>query len=480
MLVMERHGKPAVAIVSDEFAANARMSSVAFGIPGNRFAVVPDSPEGIAPEKIIEEIDAVVDDIIEYLTTVPPPSGGSNGAAAAVAERLEEPPVGEHTGAAQVEAYTGLDQLDAVENFNRVFIDKGRGDGFPMAPPTAKRVEEMLSGTTRGRDEVIAILQPGMGLATVEKIAINCVMGGCEPNHLPVVMAAVKAVENMGFYARSWLMSTSASAPMVFISGPIVEELGIHTGQCTLGPSKWSKANIVIGRALNLTLMNVGYHRPREMDLDTIGTPLKWSMCTGENEERSPWQSFHVDHGFEAHENVVTVIPVGNQIEIAEFVSSDPRVLLNEFIYGTISHGGPIGVSNMGSPPGDRSHTVTDPSGKRKSLPGGLFILMAPEHAELLARFGWGKESAQNYLWINQKYPAKWAANMAKWWPAQTVREEWKWLLEASDYELDNTMLQCRQSPSNYHIVVVGGWGAKSIVLTTSGAISMMEVTDRA
>lgn len=454
--------------MAKEFELNARISSTAFGIENNRFVIVPDSPEGISPEKIVEEVDAVTDQIIEYLVTAPPPSGGSNGVAT-----LEAPAVSE----VAVEEYSGADQFEALENFNRTFIEKSRGDGFSLTPPTRERVEAMLAGTTRARDEVIAILQPGMGLATVEKIAINCVMAGCEPSHLPVVMAAVKAVENMGFYARGWLMSTSANAPLLFVSGPIVEELGIHTGQCTLGPSKWSMVNLALGRAFRLTLMNVGYNRPREMDMDTIGTPLKWSLCTGENKEKNPWEPFHVEHGFAKDENVVSVVPVTDQIEIADFVSKDPRALLNEFVYGTLSHGGPIGISNRGDP--DRGDTVTDSTGKRKSLPGGLFIMLAPEHAELLSRFNWSKSSAQNYLWINQKTPAKWMANLARWFPPHEVRQEWKWLLDASEYELDNTMLSCQQGPSNYRLVVVGGWGAKSLVFT-AGGISMMEVVDRA
>ncbi len=70
-------------------------------------------------------------------------------------------------------------------------------------------------------------------------------------------------------------------------------------------------------------------------------------------------------------------------------------------------------------------------------------------------------------------------ANLSRWYPSHEVRAEWKWLLEASEYELSTTMLHCQQGPGNYHIAVVGGWGAKSLVFS-AGGISMMEVTDRA
>lgn len=432
----------------------------------NRFAVVPESPEGIPPEKIQQEIDEAMSWIIECLTTPPPIEEHGNGKLTSTVVKR-----------APVERYEGSDQFDALDKFNETFLEKSRGDGFSLVPPTPERVERMLSGTTRSPDDVIAVLQPGMGLATIEKIAISCVMAGCEPSHLPVIMAAVKAIEAMGFYARAWLMSTSVNAPMLFLSGPIVEELGVHTGQCTLGPSKWSKTNIALGRALRLVLMNVGYNRPREMDMDTIGSPLKWSLCTAENLEMNPWSPFHVDNGFDENSNVVSVTSVTNQVELVDHLSKEPETLLNEFVYGTLYQGGGASLSNREDP--DQPDIITDPIGDRKMLPGGLFIMMAPEHAELLSRFNWPKDSVKNYLWLNQKVPAKWIANLAKWRPTHDMREEWKWILKASDYDLNTIMLPSRAGPSNYHLAVVGGWGAKTLAFTCS-EISMMEVMDRA
>ena len=105
--------------MAKEFEQNAELSSLAFGMANNRFVVVPDSPEGIAPEKIREEIDAVVDGIVECLTTPPPVAVGGNGAGAATA-----------VSRASVEQYEGSDQFEALERFNQAFVEKSRGDGF--------------------------------------------------------------------------------------------------------------------------------------------------------------------------------------------------------------------------------------------------------------------------------------------------------------------------------------------------------------
>ena len=74
--------------------------------------------------------------------------------------------------------------------------------------------------------------------------------------------------------------------------------------------------------------------------------------------------------------------------------------------------------------------------------------------------------------------PARWVANLTRWRPPHEIRDEWKWLLTASDEELDTVLVPSRTSPAEYHLAVVGGWGAKSIVYTTS-QLAMVEVTDR-
>ena len=70
----------------------------------------------------------------------------------------------------------------------------GWTDGRPVVPPTRERVERMLGPWAARRNELVAVLAPGQGRATVEKIAANAVMAGCLPEHLPVVLEAVRAI----------------------------------------------------------------------------------------------------------------------------------------------------------------------------------------------------------------------------------------------------------------------------------------------
>ena len=43
--------------------------------------------------------------------------------------------------------YEGWDRLEAVESFQRDFLDRELGDGFPLIPPTGEAVAAMLAGT---------------------------------------------------------------------------------------------------------------------------------------------------------------------------------------------------------------------------------------------------------------------------------------------------------------------------------------------
>src|ERR1700722_8037814 len=92
----------------------------------------------------------------------------------------------------QAPALGTIELPDSIEEINYHFYKQGWTDGLPVIPPTAERVERMLSGMSwRAPDAVIERIPPGMGVATLRTIAVNAVMAGCLPAHLPVVVAGV-------------------------------------------------------------------------------------------------------------------------------------------------------------------------------------------------------------------------------------------------------------------------------------------------
>ena len=249
MVELEKAGIPTVVILSNGFQRDADASAKAFGMAPIPRVEVPLVYNNITTDQAIEQTDPVVNEIMELLTK------GITG------EDIENQALQD----AQFKRFKfkGEDQFGALDAFNKEFLDRDWGDGFPLIPPTGQKVARMLSGTTLDPEDVVCTLPPGNGIVTVQKIAVNCVMAGCEPEHLPVVIAACKAISNMDpFEARGLLMSTSAGAPLIVVNGPIRNEIGLNYRRATLGPGKMSKVNVTIGRAFTLTLKNGGHWYP--------------------------------------------------------------------------------------------------------------------------------------------------------------------------------------------------------------------------
>ncbi len=77
-----------------------------------------------------------------------------------------------------------------VEKVSHDFYLRKLTDGLPVIPPTRERVNRFLKYTDMEPDEVVAVLPPLHGKATIEKIAINSVMAGCIPQFMGVVQHA--------------------------------------------------------------------------------------------------------------------------------------------------------------------------------------------------------------------------------------------------------------------------------------------------
>lgn len=244
-------------------------------------------------------------------------------------------------------------------------FDQGFSDGLPLVPPTPERVMRMLSGTHRDPQEVIASVPPNMGIATVEKIAINAVMAGCKPEYLPVVIAAVEAVCTDEFNIHGVTATTMGAAPVMIINGPIRHKIGMNMKLGALGAG--NRANATIGRALRLVVRNVGGASTGGVERSTLGNPMKFTMCFAEWEERSPWAPLHVERGFDVEDSVVTVFAMtGGPVHIVDQTSRAP-----DQIAGSLG----LGLEGVFLP-------------KLRNLPVDALLVVCPEHIDTLTREG--------------------------------------------------------------------------------------------
>ncbi len=186
-------------------------------------------------------------------------------------------------------------ELADLEDEHEAMFDRGWTDGLPVVPPTPERVLRMLRGTTRAPDDVVAVMPPDLVECTVEKVAVNAVMAGCLPEHLPVVLAALEAACTEEFALHGLLATTYFSGPMIVVNGPITRRIGMNSGVNALGQG--NRANATIGRAVQLVVRNVGGGRPGGIDRATLGNPGKLSFCFAEREEGSPFAPLAADRG---------------------------------------------------------------------------------------------------------------------------------------------------------------------------------------
>ncbi len=326
-----------------------------------------------------------------------------------------------------------LEDLDAI---NRLYRERRWSDGLPIVPPTRERVERMLHGTRRARHDVVARVAPGYGAATVERIAINAVMAGCEPAYLPVLISAVEAVADGQFNLQGIQATTNPVAIWVIINGPIARKLDVNATYNCLGEGTW--ANATIGRALRLVLRNVGGALPGDMDRATQGQPGKYTFCCAENEDANPWQPLHVERGFARGQSTVTVV-------------------------------GAEGTMNMNSHTKDAgelvrviAETMIHPPSNEYTHGGEPWLVLGPEHAEVLKRGGLSKADVKQRLWELSKMPARKmsAKDLAR---ARDSRSE-----EFGEIGPD-TMLTISHKPEDICIIVAGGPGTHSIYVPCFG-----------
>ena len=259
------------------------------------------------------------------------------------------------------------------DDLHEFLFDQGFTDGLPVVPPTAERVLRMIGGTARDPQEIVAEVPPNYAPASVEKIAVNAVLAGCKPAHLPVVLAAIEAVCTREFNIHGVNATTMGASPVLVVNGPIRARIGMNMRLGALGQG--NRANAAIGRAVRLAMRNIGGARPGGTERSTLGNPMKFTMCFAEWEERSPWPPLHVERGFDAEDSVVTAFAM----------TSGPVLCVDQSSRGARQLAGSIALSL------EAAHHV-------RAFTGDALLVVAPEHADTLWRDRFGKDDLRDHV----------------------------------------------------------------------------------
>jgi hypothetical protein len=231
---------------------------------------------------------------------------------------------------------------DPVAAVNRLYRDRGWTDGLPIVPPTLGRVDEMLGRSPLERHAVLGEVEPLGGVASVEKIAANAVMAGCEPPHFPVVLAAVQAILDPAFNLRGVQTTDENVAPLLVVNGPVARRLGVNSSWGALGPG-W-QANAAIGRAVRLIMNNLGGGWPGAVSFAGLGQPARYSLCLAEREDDTPWPPLHVELGYRPEQSTVTVLRAETVINVTGGLDELASVIGSAASLFTILHSGKVTV----------------------------------------------------------------------------------------------------------------------------------------
>ena len=411
----------AVEVCSTAFLTLGRAQARALGYAELPIAVVPH-PFGTVDRSVVRAFaEKCVDDIVALVCT---PQDSPATAST---------PAGVVAGATELEI---AHEPSLVAAFNRLCRERRWSDGLPVLPTTRESVDAMLARTHRAPHEIVAKLAPGFGAATVESIAINAVLAGCEPDYMPVLLAAVEAVADRKFNLQSIQSTTNPAAVWIIVNGPIATRLGINGKYNCLGEGTWS--NATIGRALRLLLRNVGGALPSEMDRATQGQPGKYTFCCAENEEGNPWQPLHVERGFARERSTVTVVGAEGTMNMCTLVKD-----ANELIRVIAS-------------------TFRHPTSNEYVHSGEPWLVLCPEHAEILYEAGFTKAEVKRRLWEESKMRA-----------SELSTEDLSRAQPSRAAELGaigpDTWLPISQRPDDIGIIVAGGSGAHSVYVPCFG-----------
>ncbi len=257
--------------------------------------------------------------------------------------------------------------LGELEDPFEALFERGFSDGLPLVPPTPERVVAMLDGTARDAQDVVALVPPYDGEATVEKVAINAVMAGCPPEVFPIVLAAVQAACDPVFALLGLVSTTHPAGPLVVVSGDFADKVSMNSAGNALGQG--NRASLTIGRAVALLVRNVGGGHPQREDRAAHGQPGKLSSCFAERLHDSPWPGLAQDRGVPAGHTGVTLFAAEAPRLIMDQLARDPEELCASLAAGLewVGH-------------------------RRVRFAIDALLVVGPEHGRIFRDAGWGRE----------------------------------------------------------------------------------------
>ena len=334
-----------------------------------------------------------------------------------------------------------------------LYQERGWSDGLPVVPASAELVSEWLEElhATELRHAVLGTMAPTYRAATLEAVVVNTIMAGGEPWHVPLVVAAVRALLEPRFNLPSVQATTHPCAVLVVFED-FTGDPRFRTKAGALGPG--DRATAAIGRAVRLCMQNIGGARQGIEDRATQGSPAKFSYCLFASREDWPsqWRTGADGSATEARRPLrAHVYAVEGAHNVHDAANKTAIGILRTI-----------------------SDVLTTLGSNDQYFPfGSLPILLCPEHAEILGSDGFSSRDVQSCLYELARMPWDKLALGGRF----EGRQWTTWMEEL--YRLHRT-IPIVDRPENFHLYVVGGPGYHSAVNPSLGVggYASTDVTD--
>ena len=283
---------------------------------------------------------------------------------------------------------------DALVKAGNLYISNSWGDGLPVVPATATRVDWILRGSALPRHHVIGKFPPRGGVATVEGAAIALAMAGGRPEYLPVLLAAVDAFLDPHSDSAALQADSGSVYPVIIVNGPIARQIRLNAGFGCLGPDPQHPAGASIGRALRLMQQNLGGALPGVGAMAMFGAMRYTNAVFAEDEAGLPagWLPHGTErHGFAASTNSVSLV-FANGVSNIKRRSAIKETAENDILQGMHRIADILRGAQLGCLPGYREGT-----------PGVLIIPQVI--AAVMAKHGWTPQSIRAFLWEHSRVP---------------------------------------------------------------------------
>ncbi len=365
----ESIGIPSVSMVCEGFVSQAAATAKGLGFPGASLAVISGHVDSQRADDMIalfiaNTVDAVIAGLVASDAQQP-------------AELMHEP-LPRDTVCSGSAAF-----------ISQTFADNGWSDGLPIIVPTIERVEDFIAHTPMHADDLFGIARPSGRELSVWSVAVNGVMAGCRPEHMPVLVALAEVIADPSYGVQHSGNTTGADA-LIVINGRNKTHLGFNHGQGALRDGY--QANTSVGRWWRLYLRNVCGFTAGEHDKATFGNTFK--VVLSEDEAvlaEIGWAPFSTRLGWTAGDDVVTVARYNSGIIIGSVYGSTPAEILPYLSDGLVR-----------SASWELTHVYGLGQGQFRPL-----LVVSPLLARMIANAGWTADDLRAELFQQARISAQ-------------------------------------------------------------------------